>query len=153
MDQYSNLENQLGVSSGRTMSVFLRQVASTPFIYLMMFPLVIFHFFLEIYHYVCFRLYDIPLVDRREYFVYKRELMKSLNLLDKFNCVYCSYANNLLLYAVEIAGRTERYWCPLKYEHKLKAQHSQYQKFLGKEDLNGMRSDWERLKDFKEMKK
>lgn len=41
--------------------------------------------------------------------------------------MYCGYANGFLLYAKEIAGRTEKYWCGVMHESKpgFKTQESQ----------------------------
>lgn len=130
----------------------LGRIASMPFIYGMIFPSIIFHFFLEIYHQVCFRLYGIPLVKRGEYFVYDRHLLPYLNWFEKMNCFYCSYVNNLLRYGVEIAGRTERYWCPIKYAGHLSNPHSHYEKFFDYLDAESFRSKWKSLRDFKKDK-
>lgn len=32
--------------------------------------------------------------------------------------MYCGYSNGFLLYAKEIAGRTEKYWCGITHEAK-----------------------------------
>lgn len=37
--------------------------------------------------------------------------------------------NGLFAYAVEIAARTERYWCPLKAAHKPRFSHAWYHDF------------------------
>ena len=92
-----------------------RYLLSAPFIYGMIIPAVIWHIGLEIYHQICFRLYGIPRVQAREYFVYDRQLLSWLNPWEKVHCYYCSYVNNLVRYSSEIAGRTERFWCPIKY--------------------------------------
>lgn len=116
-------------------SLKLRQAISAPFIYAMFFPLLITDIFLEIYHQICFRLYKIPLVRRKDYIVYDRHLLSYLNWFEKFNCIYCSYANGLISYAKEIAARTERYWCPIKHSRRIQSEHSQY--YLFNEYLDG----------------
>ncbi len=108
----------------------VKMLLSMPFIYAMIVPAVIFHVFLEAYHQICFRLCGIPRVHPSDYFIFDRHKLPYLNWFEKLNCVYCSYFNNLLQYAVEIAGRTERFWCPIKYSKRLKATHSQYDKFV-----------------------
>ncbi|MCX6732718.1 MAG: hypothetical protein NTV98_04215 [Candidatus Roizmanbacteria bacterium] len=130
-----------------------RYVLSAPFIYGMLIPSVIFHISIEIYQQVCFRLYGIPLVNYREYFINDRQLLSWLNPWEKINCIYCSYVNNLLRYSAEIGGRTERYWCPIKYYRRVAKQHSQYSKFIGddKPDLQKMRKQWEELRDFSDL--
>jgi hypothetical protein len=84
-----------------------RYIISMPFIYGVFLPALIFHLCIEIYHQICFRLYKIPLVDSKEYFIYDRPLLSMLNPLEKINCIYCSYVNNLIRYSAEIGGRTE----------------------------------------------
>jgi len=128
-----------------------RYILSTPFIYGMIFPAIIFHFGIEIYHQVCFRLYGIPLVDHHDYFVYDRQLLSYLNFWEKVNCIYCSYVNNLIRYSSEIGGRTERYWCPIKYYRRIKNQHSQYDKFIEKGGSKKMREQWKELRDFSDI--
>lgn len=128
-----------------------RYVLSIPFIYGMFFPAVIFHLCIEIYHQVCFRLYRIPLVNYREYFIYDRQLLSLLNPWEKINCIYCSYVNNLIRYSSEIGGRTERYWCPIKYYRRITNPHSQYDKFIKGTDPKKMREQWEELRDFSDL--
>ncbi len=94
----------------------LNFIISMPFIYGMIFPSVILDITVEIYHQVAFRLYGIPLVSRSEYIIFDRHLLSKLTLMQKFNCVYCSYVNGLYRYAATIAGETEKYWCPIKHD-------------------------------------
>jgi len=82
----------------------------------MVFPLVIFDICMEIYHQVCFRLYKIPRVKRSSYVKIDRHKLEYLSTLDKINCAYCGYANGLMQYAVEIAAKTEKYWCAIKHK-------------------------------------
>ena len=95
---------------------FLRHVLSIPFIWLMLIPLIILDLFMFLYHSVCFRLYGIPLVKRKEYLKIDRHKLKYLKLWDKVNCAYCGYANGLMHYASRIAGDTEKYWCSIKHK-------------------------------------
>ncbi len=128
-----------------------KYVFSLPFIYGMFLPTVIFSICLEIYHQVCFRIYGIPLVNKKEFFVYDRQLLPYLNWLEKFNCLYCSYINNVVRYAVEIGGRTERFWCPIKYARHIEHTHSQYPKFVGYLDAENFRKRWDGLRDFSDI--
>lgn len=130
-----------------------KYVLTMPFIYGMIFPTVFFHICLEIYHQVCFRFYGIPLVKRGDYFIYDRHLLPYLNWLEKINCVYCSYGNNLMRYAAEIGGRTERYWCPIKFSKRIDNPHSQYDKFFDYLDAQSFREKWEGLRDFSDLEK
>jgi len=129
-----------------------KYVFSIPFIYGMIVPGLLFHLGLEIYHQVCFRLYGIPRVKPGNYFVYNRRLLPYLNWIEKLNCIYCSYFNNLLQYAIEISGRTERYWCPIKYATRIAKTHSQYDKFVDYLDAKDFREKWQELRDFSDLK-
>jgi len=107
----------------------VRHVLSIPFIYSMVIPAVILDIFLSIYHAVAFPLYKIPKVKRKDFIVYDRKFLDYLNFVQKINCLYCSYVNGLFAYAVEIAARTERYWCPIKAASKPKSNHNWYKDF------------------------
>ncbi len=126
----------------------LKFVLSMPFIYGMLIPSVIFHIAIELYHQVAFRLYGIPLVKMKDYFVFDRVLLSYLNWLEKLHCVYCSYVNCLIAYSQEIGGRTERFWCPIKHARKVKGSHSQYSKFVDYLDAEEFRRKQDELRDF-----
>lgn len=128
-----------------------RYLVSSPFIYGMIFPAVIWHLCIETYHQVCFRLYGIPLVNAGEFFIYDRKLLSMLNIWEKINCFYCSYVNNLVRYSSEIGGRTERYWCPIKYYRRIANAHSQYPKFVETDDPEELREQWKELRDFSDL--
>ena len=129
-----------------------KHVLSFPFIYGMIIPGLFFYICTEIYHQVCFRLYGIPRVKLREYFIFDRHLLPYLNWLEKINCIYCSCFNNFLRYASEISGRTERYWCPIKYATHVAKTHSQYDKFVDYLDAENFREKWDKLRDFSDIK-
>ena len=142
------------ISSLKTLfPINLKYLISAPFIYGMIIPGLVFHLGLEIYHQICFRIYGIPRVKSGDYFIYNRRLLPYLNWIEKLNCIYCSYFNNLLQYAVEIAGRTERYWCPIKYATRVQQAHSQYPKFVDYLDAKNFREKWEDLRDFSDIEK
>ena len=117
----------------------IRIYLSTPFIYMMIFPLIILDIFLELYHRITFRLYDIPLVIRSEYIKFDRYKLNYLGFMDKINCEYCSYANGLIHYASRIGGDTEKYWCPIKHELNKKfnapSHHVKFIKFGDKKSF------------------
>lgn len=102
---------------------WMRDFLSIPFIYVVFVAFVILDWFLFMYQQTAFRLYWIPLVKRSDYIIFDRRHLDYLNIIQKFNCIYCSYANWLLSFAVEIAGRTEKYWCPIKHAKKMKWWH------------------------------
>jgi len=107
----------------------VRHFVSLPFIYMMIIPAVILDAFITVYHLVAFPLYGIPWVKRGEYIVYDRQFLDYLNIIQKVHCLYCSYVNGLFAYAVEIAARTERYWCPVKAARKPAVYHAWYEDF------------------------
>lgn len=130
-----------------------KYIFSAPFIYGMIIPGLFFHLGLEIYHQICFRIYGIPRVKPKDYFIYDRHLLPYLNWFEKLNCFYCSYFNNLMRYATEIAGRTERFWCPIKYATHIEKTHSQYHKFVNYLDAKDFRDKWQGLRDFSDIEK
>jgi len=108
----------------------LRNILSAPFIYSMFFPLFFLHLFMEIYQAICFTLYNIPKVKRADYFIFDRHQLPYLNIIEKFNCAYCSYGNGLIAYVQEIIARTEKYWCPIKHARKALGTHKHYRSYL-----------------------
>ena len=85
--------------------------------------------FVTVYQAVCFPVYGIAKVRRGDYLIFDRYHLGYLNALEKLNCGYCSYANGLLSYVREIAGRTEQYWCPIKHARRVIGAHSHYAQF------------------------
>ena len=104
-------------------------VITAPFIYAMIVPLLLLDAALTVYQTICFRAYGIARVNRSDHIVFDRHRLQYLNFLQKLNCFYCSYANGLLALAVEIAARTEAYWCPIKHSQRLPAAHRLYRDF------------------------
>lgn len=104
----------------------IRHVLSVPFIYMMIIPTVILDLFLTVYNWTALPLYHIPSVKRADFIVYDRQFLDYLNWIQKLNCLYCTYVNGLFAYAVEIGGRTERYWCPIKAAQKPRARNNWY---------------------------
>ncbi len=107
----------------------IRHFLSIPFIYIMIVPAVILDLFLMLYNSVALPLYHIPKVRRQDHFIFDRQFLAYLNIIQKINCVYCSYVNGLFSYATEIGARTERYWCPIKAAHKPISNHRLYKDF------------------------
>lgn len=127
----------------------IRYLISAPFIYMMIIPALIMHAFAFVYMHICFPLYGIPKVSPKGYFIYDRKKLPYLNWFEKFNCFYCSYFNGLVGYIQEIAGRTERYWCPIKHARRRMVEHSQYAKFIAHDDAEHAREEWAKLRKFK----
>jgi len=102
--------------------------------------------FVSVFQAVCFRVYGIPAVKRSDYFVFDRKDLPYLNLIEKFNCFYCSYANGVAAYAREVAARTEQYWCPIKHSRRIRDSHTNYPKFFEHGDGEAYRLGLERLR-------
>jgi len=126
-------------------SAKVRHLISAPFIYIMIIPFVVLDVFLELYHNICFPLYRIKKVKRSDYIVIDRHKLAYLNLMQKINCVYCGYGNGLMAYAKEIAGRTERYWCPIKHSREMPDPHSLYKDFFAYLDGEGFTKEKKKI--------
>ncbi len=111
------------------LSAEVRNILSAPFIYVMIVPAVVLDLFLTMFQYTAFPLYGIERVKRGDHIIFDRRFLGYLNWIEKANCLYCSYVNGLFSYATEIGGRTERYWCPIKYAIKLEQTHRHYADF------------------------
>ena len=101
-----------------------------PIIYGMALPLGILDFFITLYQATCFPIYGIAKVSRGDYIVFDRHQLGYLNFIERFHCEYCAYANGLVAYAMEIVGRTEQYFCPIKHARKILGVHGRYSHFL-----------------------
>jgi len=89
-----------------------------------------------------------PLGNPREYYVYRRKHVPYLNWFETFDIFFCSYFNCLVAYTREIAGRTEKYWCPIKHSRNIKGHHSQYSNFIGHTQGDILRKEWKNLRKF-----
>ncbi len=107
----------------------VRYILSIPFIYGMIVPAIFLDIALTIYQRITFPLYTIPLVRRSDFIMDDRRFLDYLNILEKINCLYCSYVNWVFAYAVEVGSRTERFWCPLKSAQKPRFTHWWYKDF------------------------
>jgi len=124
-------------------------VLTAPIIYGTIFPLLILDLSLTLYQYVCFPVYGIKRVKRGDFIVIDRHLLGYLNAVEKFNCVFCGYANGLLAYSQEIASQTETFWCPIRHaalstglhpRTKEYAQHMDGTEYRVKQKLSGARA-------------
>lgn len=130
----------------------IRSLLSIPLIYSIVIPIILLHIIGEIYHQICFRLYGIPLVKTSEYIVIDRQELPYLTFMGKLSCIYCGYVNGVIAYASEIAGRTERFFCPIKHVKKLKNPHSQYKFFMNRKDGKRYRAFLNKMHDFSDLK-
>lgn len=119
----------------------------SPVIYAGFVPLLLLDGFLFVYQAVCFRAYHITKARRADYLVLDRGDLPYLNALEKFNCFYCGYANGLMAFAREVAGRTEQYFCPIKHARRIRAAHDRYPGFFEYGDAESYRLGLERLRD------
>lgn len=128
-------------------SATLRNVFSAPFIYAMVVPLAFLDLTVSLYQHICFRLYNIGLVQRSNYVVMDRHQLAYLNGIEKFNCVYCGYGNGVIAYTREIISRTEQYWCPIKHARRVVGTHRRYNKFVAFGDAEGYQARRIELRD------
>ena len=119
---------------------------TAPLIYLLIVPFVALDVFITIYQAVCFPVYGIAKVRRRDYMVFDRRYLAYLNALEKLNCAYCSYGNGLIGYVREIASRTEQYWCPIKHARRVRSAHDRYPKFFDYGDAEAFKQGLSRLR-------
>lgn len=112
------------------LSVPLRNLLTAPIIYSMIVPLVLTDIFVTIYQASCFPVYGIPKICRKDYITFDHQHLAYLNLIEKFHCLYCSYANGLIAYVREITARTEQYFCPIKHAQKILGTHHRYPAYL-----------------------
>lgn len=107
-----------------------QNLLTAPLIYSMAVPLVLLDVGVSLYQLICFPVYRMARVRRADYFVYDRQHLGYLNVIERFHCQYCAYANGLMAYATEIVARTEQYFCPIKHARKIIGTHARYAHFL-----------------------
>ena len=117
-----------------------------PIIYAMIVPLVLADLLISFYQFSCFPIYGIAKVKRTDYIVFDRHQLGYLNVIERFHCEYCAYANGLLAYLTEIVARTELYFCPIKHARKVLGQHAHYQRFLAYGDGTDFHAKLEALR-------
>jgi hypothetical protein len=128
----------------QSVPAFLRQgslwnLLTAPLTYSLAVPLLLLDAWVTVYQWVCFPIYGIDRVRRRQYFVIDRHKLAYLNAIEKAHCFYCSYSTGLIGYVREIAARTEQYWCPIKHSRVFPTPHSHYQSFVDYGDAAGYR--------------
>jgi len=123
-----------------------KNVLTWPFIYGMIFPLLLLDISMSIYQGFCFRIYGIRRVKRSDYFHVKRHRLGYLNIVEKINCDFCGYANGLLAFTREVFARTEQYWCPIKHAAKIKDPHVRYDSFMNYGEPEGFQAKLEVLR-------
>jgi hypothetical protein len=121
----------------------LAVILTVPLIYACAIPFAFLDLFVTIYQAVCFPIFRVPKVRRRDYLIFDRGRLAYLNAIEKVGCVYCSYANGLLAYIAEIAARTEQRFCPIQHAHPPAQLHARYPHFLPYGDARAYRAQSE----------
>ena len=122
-------------------------ILTAPVIYSLIVPVALLDLWVMAYQAICFPAYKIPKVRRRDYLVFDRRHLAYLNIIEKINCAYCSYANGAIAFMREVASRTEVYWCPIKHARRVLGPHPHYQGFADFGDAEGFRDRLKQMKD------
>jgi len=121
-------------------------LVTAPVIYSLIIPGMLLDIFVTLYQAICFPIYKIEKVRRREFIVIDRQYLRYLNSVEKLNCTYCGYMNGLFAYISEVAARTEQYWCPIKHAQKTRGFHTRYRHFFDYGDAGTYRSELKRVR-------
>lgn len=121
-------------------------ILTTPLIWACLIPIALLDLAMWIYQGICFPIYGIPKVHRRDYILLDRRHLAYLNWVEKLNCEYCGYANGVLAWSGEIGARTEQYWCPIKHALRMKSMHSRYRMFFDYGDAEHYRQQLESMR-------
>jgi hypothetical protein len=143
------IEQQRRFKAGLAHYIFTARPAvalTAPVIYAVFFALLALDLAVGLYQLICFPIYGIPRVRRRDYLIFDRGHLAYLNALEKLNCIYCSYGNGLAAYVKEVVARTEQYWCPIKHARRVLDAHSCYNRFADFGDAESYRTELEKLR-------
>lgn len=102
---------------------------TAPIIYGIVVPMFLFDIGIMFYQITCFPIYGIARVPRSDYIVFDHRHLAYVNIIEKFDCLYCSYGNGLMAFITEIFARTEQYFCPIKHAQKVLGTHARYEYF------------------------
>lgn len=122
-------------------------ILTAPVIYSLIVPIVLLDIWVMAYQAICFPVFKIPKVRRADYLVFDRHHLAYLNIIEKINCAFCSYANGAVAFMREVASRSEVYWCPIKHARRLLGPHPYYQGFADFGDAQGFREKLAQMKD------
>lgn len=130
------------------------QLITSPAIYMLAIPFLLLDLVVNAYQLICFPVYGIPLVRRLSYFSVDHKHLDYLNVIEKFNCVYCSYANGVIEFVREVSAKTEQYWCPIKHAQRTPDPHRLVDNFVDfgdmeayKKELNNIRKKLAEFED------
>lgn len=121
-------------------------ILTAPVIYALIVPFALLDLALTVYQAICFRAYGIARVRRGDYLVFDRGRLAYLNVIEKLNCAFCSYANGVIAYAREIGARSEQYWCPIKHARRALGTHNRYAAFTEFGDAEAYRRELDDLR-------
>jgi len=131
------------------MAAKIKHVLVSPIIYSLFIPILFVDLSVTLYQHICFRVYKVPIVNRSKYFIFDRQRLAYLNIIEKINCNYCSYADGVFGYVREVIARTEQYWCPIKHAKRSFVPHSREDQFFDFGDaqayqnrLENLRKEW-----------
>ncbi len=110
---------------------------TSPIIYSVFIPLVLLDVFVTLYQTICFPIYGIEKARRSDFLTFDRKHLTYLNAIERFNSMYGSYSNGLLSYAFDVAGKSEKYWCPIKHARRMQGVHAHYSDFVEYGDAEG----------------
>ena len=113
----------------------LRVHLTSPFVYGMVIPFAILDLSVIVFQAICFWAWKIPKIRRRDHVVLDRHHLAYLNGIEKLNCIFCGYANGVINFTRQVAGRTEEYWCPIKHAARIHDAHAKYREFVAFGDV------------------
>lgn len=119
---------------------------TAPIIYGMVVPMILLDLGIMLYQLTCFPIYGISRVKRSDYVSFDHRHLAYLNIIEKFDCLYCSYGNGLMAYASEVFARTEQYFCPIKHAQRVLGSHARYQYFLDYGDAEDLHRKLEEIR-------
>jgi len=120
---------------------------TAPVIYSLIIPFVLLDVFVSLFQLLCFPVFGIPRVHRGQYMVNDRSQLAYLNMIERVNCAYCTYANGVIAYVREVASLTEQYWCPIKHAQRVSGAHERYRKFVDYGDAESYRGELQKLRE------
>ena len=96
--------------------------------YICIIPLLIMDLFILQFQFFYFGILGIPKIKRNPFIAIDRHLLKKLGFFQKFNCVYCGYANGMVAFAKAVVNQMEIYSCAIKHL-KSPLGHRHHEKF------------------------
>lgn len=124
-----------------------RNVVTAPLIYPLLLPLLLVDLSVTLYQGLCFPLYRVAWGRRRDHMVFERTHLGYLNLIEKLNGAYGSYANGLSSYVREVVARTQQYWCPIKHARRVLGSHPYLAGYADHGDAQGCREGLQSLRE------